>query len=152
MISREARDQGRKRKMSPTAMRSGNGRTKETVKDEVNLVKNAEETIGKEATSCSTLGRRRSEKKCPPPGKDSYNGSHRRRPAGLRMENSNTGGSEGYADHVDIRCNDQGIYTSEPASVSSFVSVFDLRACDLHRLDRALSPRSDHLEDTPTNL
>ena len=91
------------------------------------------------------------EKKSPPPGEDSYNGSHWRRPAGLRMESSNTVGSEGYADHVDIRCNDQGTHTSEPASVSSFVSVFDLRACDLHSLDRALPPRSDHLADTPAN-
>ena len=153
VISREARDQGRKRKMSPTAMPSGNGRPKETAKDEVNLVKNAEEeTTGKEATSRSTLGRRRSGKKSPSPGEDSYNGSHWRSPTGLRMENSNIGGSEGYADHVDIRCNDRGMYTSEPISVSSFVSVCDSRACDLHRLDQASSTRSDHLADTPANF
>ena len=148
VISREARDQGRKRKMSPTAMPSGNGQAKETVKDGVNFVNLVEETTGRKAISRSTLGRRRSKRKRPPPREDSDDGFHRRHSEGSRRENPDGAGSREYADHVDARCNDQEIHMSEPASVSSFVSVFDLCACDLHRLAQALLPRCVHLADT----
>ena len=148
MIWREARDQGRKRKMNPIAMPSGNGQAKETVQDNVNFVNLVEETTGREAISRSTLGRRRSKRKCPPPRQDSQDGSHRRHLEGSRRENPDGERSEGYADRVDVRCNDRDTHMSEPASVSSYVSVPDLCSCDLHRLDRALLPRCVHLADT----
>ena len=129
-------------------MPSGNGQAKKTVKDEVNFVNLVDGTAGKEATSRSTLGRRRGERESPPPRQDSQDDSHRRHLEGSRRENPDADGSEAYADHVDVECNDQDSYLSEPASVSSFVSVFDLCSCDLHRLDRALLPRSVHLADT----
>ena len=87
VISREARDQGRKRKMSPIAMPGDNGQAKETVKDDENFVNLVEETTGRKATSRSTLGRRRSERKCPPPRQDCKVGSHSRSSEGSRMEN-----------------------------------------------------------------
>ena len=134
--------------MSPTATPSDKGQTKETVKDDENFVNLVEETTGRKATSRSTLGRRRSERKGPPPRQDSKVGSHARSSEGSRMENPDTVGSEGYADHVDTRCNGRDTHTSEPGSLSSFVSVSDSRACDLHRLVRAVFYQSDHLADT----
>ena len=88
------------------------------------------------------------DRKCPPPRQDSKDGSHARRSEGSRMENPDTVGSEGYADHVDTRCNGRDTHTSEPGSLSSFVSVSDSRACDLHRLVRAVCTQGDHLADT----
>ena len=88
------------------------------------------------------------EKSCLPHRQDSLGGSHTSTSEDPRIEDSNGAESEGYADHVDVRCNDHEPYMSEPICMSSFVSVSDSRACDLHRLDRALLPRCDHLADT----
>ena len=160
VISREARDHGRKRRMSPTASTSG---AKETVKDSVNLV---EEKTGEEAASRSTLGRRRSERKSPPPAEGSQGGPVRSPWEDPRIEEHKGEGSGDYEDHVDECRNDQDHHAdyvdairndwdphmSELESPLSFVSVFDLCSCDLHRLDRALLPGGVHLAYTGTFL
>ena len=64
IISDEARDQGRKRKMSPDDAKvpNGQGTVKETVKDEVNFLDKKKKD---EATTRWSLGRRRSVKESP---------------------------------------------------------------------------------------
>ena len=76
-ISAAARNHGRLRRMSPTekTLPDSSSAAKGTLKDEVNLVNHEEETTDKVATSCSTLGRRRSEKESPYPSHDSQDGS-----------------------------------------------------------------------------
>ena len=83
------------------------------MKNGVNFVNLVEETDDREATSRSTLGRRRSERKSPPPREGSKDGSCRRPLEGSR----GTAGSEAYEDHVDARRNDRQSHISESASL-----------------------------------
>jgi hypothetical protein len=145
VITREARDQGRKRKMSPTAAPSGSEPTKETVKDEANFVgeTNFEARTEDVATTRSPLGRRRSEKEGLRSPKDSHDDTPGRHLKGSRKENPL---AENIADHSDTQCNDQEVYSSEPIIVSHFCCCrSDVCSCDLHRLAQALLPQRDHL-------
>ena len=120
-ISDEARDQGRKRKMSPedAKMPNGQGTVKETVKDEVNFLDMKTED---EATIRWSLSRRRSEKKSPL----NLHGSHSKEP---------------YQDP------DEDV--SELPSSLCLSCIGSHRhgcSCDLHRSARAALPQTDHLE------
>ena len=123
-ISEEARDQGRKRKMSPITTTTANRvrAQKERPEDEANLVEDFEAT--KVATSRSALGRRRSEKGRVVPSQDIQDGS------GIwHGKNPRKAPSDDLSMPVDV-C------TQFSSSVS------DSCSCVLHRVVRAaLQPR-----------
>ena len=102
-IARQARDQGRKRNMSPAAMPIKDGQAKETMEDGVNLM---EETEDKVATSRSSLGRRRSESEGLPPGEVSKDHSCTRPRAGSRED----------SDRGDVASSDQDTSLSDSPS------------------------------------
>ena len=116
-IARQARDQGRKRNMSPTAMPMKSGQAKETVKDGVNLM---EETEDEMATSRSSLGRRRSESEGLPPGEVSK---------GYRCARSRAGSRED-GDRGDVASSDLSKSLSDsPSSTSLSDSPSSLFLC-----------------------
>jgi len=136
LISREARDQGRKRKMSPNVTPSGSCAAKETVEDEMDLVNSENEARGKDvATTRSPLGRRRSEKLLPSQD-SSQDGPKERQLEGSRMENPAEDESE------------KPSYSSVPVSALSFASLSDVCSYDLYRLGQAVLPSIDHLDYT----
>jgi hypothetical protein len=125
-ISEAARDQGRTRKMSPTTTTtttqpSYNKGTKDAPEEEVVLVEDLEATDV--ATTRSSLGRRRSEKRSLVPSQDSKEGS-RVWHGKSSMENTEKMKRNS---HVSIEC-------------LSCVASLDVCSCDLHRSARAALP------------
>ena len=126
-ISEAARDQGRKRKMSPTTITTTTSRskdTKEAQEEEALLVEDLEATDV--ATTRSTLGRWRSEKGSLVPSQESKEASrvwHGKVP----LKNTSKD-SKDVSLHVNVY-------------VQSFACVSDSCSCDLHRFARAALPQ-----------
>ena len=131
-IAREARDQGRKRNMSPAARPIKDDQSKETIEDGMHLVEERENEL---ATSRSSPGRRRSESEGLPLRDDSKDVLPCvRLREGSRTETSDRSRED--CDHDDdVEVDDQYLSLSETPSL--FVSVFDSCA----RVLRCIGPR-----------
>ena len=124
-IAKEARDHGRKRKMSPSTQPSSS-----TAKETEGVVKLVEEEEEEEdlATVRSGLGRRRSKRENLTSGPLEQ----------LHLENLNMNLID-ESDSASVAC----------LSLPYIVSQYDRGSCVLHRLARAVLPPDDHLADTP---
>ena len=123
-IAREARDHGRKRRMSPSTQPSEDSAEKET-EGVVQLVE--EQDV---ATVRSTLGRRRSKREGPVP-----------QPPELHVKNP------------EVKLTSETVIVDSVVdarlSLLHIVSQSDSCACVLHRLARAVLPGIDHPAHTP---